>query len=37
MTYQILYEKEALKELDKLEPSIVRRIIKKIDEIINPA
>jgi mRNA interferase RelE/StbE len=33
MKYQILYEKEALKELDKLEPSISRRIIKKIDEM----
>ena len=33
MKYQIFYEKEALKELDKLEPSISRRIIKKIDEI----
>ena len=38
MKYQILYEKEALKELDKLEPSISRRIIKKIDEMSeNPA
>ncbi|MDP3027113.1 MAG: type II toxin-antitoxin system RelE/ParE family toxin [Nanoarchaeota archaeon] len=33
MKYQILYEKEALKELDKLEPLISRRIIKKIDEM----
>ena len=33
MKYQILYEKEALKELDKLEASISRRIIKKIDEM----
>ena len=33
MIYQILYEKEALRELDKLEPSISRRIIKKIDEM----
>jgi mRNA interferase RelE/StbE len=33
MAYQIFYEKEALKELDKLEPSISRRIIKKIDEM----
>ena len=33
MKYQIFYEKEALKELDKLEPSISRRIIKKIDEM----
>jgi len=33
MGYQILYEKEALKELDKLESSISRRIIRKIDEI----
>ena len=38
MGYQIFYEKEALKELDKLEPSISRRIIKKIDEMSeNPA
>jgi len=33
MRYQILYEKEALKELDKLELSISRRIIKKIEEM----
>ena len=33
MRYQILYEKEALKELDKLEPSISRRIIKKIEDM----
>ena len=33
MKYQIFYEKEALKELDKLETSISRRIIKKIDEM----
>lgn len=33
MAYQILYEKEALKELDKLEPSISRRIVKKIEEM----
>lgn len=33
MKYQILYEKGVLKELDKLEPSISRRIIKKIDEM----
>ncbi len=33
MKYQILYEKGALKELDRLEPSITRRIIKKIDEM----
>jgi len=38
MNYQISYEKEALKELDKLESSISRRIIKKIDEMSeNPA
>jgi len=33
MKYQIIYEKEALKELNKLEPSISRRVIKKIDEM----
>ena len=33
MKYQILYEKEVLKELDKLESSVSRRIIKKIDEM----
>jgi mRNA interferase RelE/StbE len=33
MKYQILYEKEALNELDKLESLISRRIIKKIDEM----
>ena len=33
MKYRIFYEKEALKELDKLETSISRRIIKKIDEM----
>jgi mRNA interferase RelE/StbE len=33
MEYQISYEKEALKELDKLESSVSRRIIKKIDEM----
>jgi len=33
MGYQVFYEKEALKELDKLEASISRRIIKKIDEM----
>ena len=33
MKYQILYEKEALKELDKLESSVSRRIIRKIDEM----
>jgi mRNA interferase RelE/StbE len=33
MIYQIFYEKEALKELDKLESSISRRIIKKIEEM----
>ena len=33
MKYGILYEKEALSELDKLESSISRRIIKKIDEM----
>lgn len=33
MKYKIVYEKEALRELDKLEPSISRRIIKKIDEM----
>lgn len=38
MNYKILYEKEALKEIDKLEPSISRRIIKKIEEMSeNPA
>jgi mRNA interferase RelE/StbE len=31
--YRIFYEKEALRELDKLEGSISRRIIKKIDEM----
>lgn len=33
MKYQIDYEKEALKELEKLESHISRRIIKKIDEM----
>lgn len=33
MKYQVSYEKEALKELDKLESSISRRITKKIDEM----
>lgn len=33
MKYQISYEKEALRELDKLEVSIARRIIKKIEEM----
>ena len=33
MRYKILYEKEALKELDKLEFSISKRIVKKIDEM----
>ena len=33
MGYKILYEKEALKELDKLEFSISKRIVKKIDEM----
>lgn len=33
MGYDVFYEKEALKELDKLEPSISRRIIKKIEEM----
>jgi len=38
MKYQILYEKEVLKELDKLEPSICRRILKKVDKMSeNPA
>jgi len=33
MSYQVSYEKEVLKELEKLEPSISRRIIKKIEEM----
>jgi mRNA interferase RelE/StbE len=38
MRYQIFYEKEALKELEKLEPSISRRIANKIDKMSeNPA
>ena len=33
MKYQISYEKEALKELERLEPSVSRRIIGKIDKM----
>jgi len=33
MRYQIFYEKEALKELEKLEASISRRIVKKIEDL----
>ena len=33
MKYQISYEKEALKELEKLEPSISRRIVDKIEKM----
>jgi len=38
MKYQISYEKEALKELEKLESSVSRRIVEKIDRMSeNPA
>jgi mRNA interferase RelE/StbE len=38
MKYKISYEKEALKELEKLEPSVSRRIVDKIDKMSeNPA
>jgi len=33
MGYQIFYEKEALKELEKLEPIISRRIAEKIEKM----
>jgi len=33
MKYQVYYEKEALRELDKLEPLISRRMIKKIEQL----
>lgn len=33
MRYQIVYEEEALGELEKLEPSITRRITSKIDKM----
>lgn len=33
MKYQISYEKEALKELEKLEPSVSRRIVDKIEKM----
>ena len=33
MKYQVYYEKEALRELDKLEPLISRRMIKKIKQL----
>jgi len=38
MKYQILYQKEALEELEKLEASITRRITNKIESMSeNPA
>ena len=38
MKYQIFYQKEALDELEKLEPSITRRIANKIEKMSeNPA
>lgn len=33
MTYQISYEKEALRELDELESSVSRRILDKIEKM----
>ncbi|MBU3913144.1 MAG: type II toxin-antitoxin system RelE/ParE family toxin [Nanoarchaeota archaeon] len=33
MKYQISYEKEALKELERLEPNVSRRIVDKIDKM----
>jgi mRNA interferase RelE/StbE len=33
MKYQVFYEKEALKELENLEPSLSRRIVDKIDKM----
>ena len=33
MGYKISYEKEVLKELDKLEPVISRRIVEKIEKM----
>ncbi len=33
MKYPISYEKEALKELEKLEPSLSRRIVCKIEKM----
>jgi len=33
MKYQISYEKEALKEIEKLEPSVSRRIVNKIEQM----
>lgn len=32
MDYKIVYTKLSQKDLDKLDPSIVRRILKKVDE-----
>lgn len=38
MKYDISYEKEALKELERLEPTVFRRIVDKIDKMSeNPA
>jgi len=33
MKYQVIYEKEVLRELESLEPSISKRIIKKVEEM----
>jgi mRNA interferase RelE/StbE len=33
MTYQISYEKEALRELEELESSVSRRILDKIEKM----
>ncbi len=33
MKYQIFYEKEASKELEKLEPIVSRRIVNKIEKM----
>ncbi len=35
MKYEISYEKRALKELEKLEPVISRKIVVKINEIVD--
>ncbi len=33
MKYQIFYEKEALRELERLEPVVFRRIVDKIERM----
>ena len=38
MVYEVFYENEATKDLNKLDASVSRRIIKKIDEMsISPS